>query len=214
LEKQIEAVTEEIEKTEKELEEIKKTREQETEDFKKNVKLDTDAIAVLEQAITALSQFYNDNKIPTELIQQPTSKADSRSQESRGIISILGFIKEDLENEIKVAREEEAASQAAYESQRADLTKSLRAQEKKKLTLEGELAEVEAAIAEAEKNKELKEKEKEANGGEADALKEDCDWVDKHFDKRREQRKTEIDGLISAKSILAGATPPDFLQAP
>lgn len=214
LEKQIEAVTEEIEATEKELEEIKKTREQETEDFKKNVKLDTDAIAVLEQAITALSQFYNDNKIPTELIQQPTSGADSRSQESRGIISILGFIKEDLENEIKVAREEEAASQAAYESQRADLTKSLRAQEKKKLTLEGELAEVEASIAEAEKNKELKEKEKEANGGEADALKEDCDWVDKHFDKRREQRKTEIDGLISAKSILAGATPPDFLQAP
>jgi hypothetical protein len=205
VEKAIAAITEEIEATEKQIKELKEDREVEVEDFKKNLKADADAIAILGQAITALSKFYSDNKIPLELVQQPTSKGDSRSQESKGILGILGMIKEDLEKEIKVAREEEAEAQVEYERQRTDLIKTLRAQEKTKNTLEAELAELEAKISEAEKAIEIKEKEKEANEGEADALKEACNWVEEHFDSRREQRKKEIDGLQSAKSILAGA---------
>lgn len=205
--KAIDTVTAEISATEKQLEEIKEARAAEVEDFKKNLKADADAIGVLEQAITALSKFYNDNKIPTELIQQPTSKAGSRSQESKGIISILGFIKEDLQNEMKVAREEEATAQAEYESARENLIKSLRTQEKTKATLEGELADIEADISEAEGEVSRLEDEKTATEGEGDALKEDCAWVEEFFESRREKRKKEIDGLQQAKAILAGAVP-------
>lgn len=218
LEKKIDVVTKEIEDTKKSLDELKEDRNTETEDFKKNLKADQDAIAILGQAITAITKFYNNNKLPLDLIQQPeqapASGAGSRSSQSKGIIAILGFIKEDLEKEIKVAREEEAAAQAEYERQRSDLTKTLRAQEKTKTTLEGDLADLVADIAEAEDNKDLKKKEKKAIEGEIDALKESCDWVADKFDTRREQRKTEIDGLIEAKSILAGAVPPEFLQNP
>merc|ERR1719379_583073 len=41
--------------------------------------------------------------------------------ESTGIIAILSMLKEDLEKEIKVAREEEAASQAEYDKQRGEM---------------------------------------------------------------------------------------------
>merc|ERR1719329_1231446 len=117
------------------------------------------------------------------------------------------MIKEDLQKEMKVAREEEADAQAEYERQRSDLTKTLRAQESTKITLEGELADIEADISQAETNLNIKEEEKSANEGEADALKESCSWVEEKFDSRREQRKTEIEGLQNAKAILSGAVP-------
>jgi len=37
------------------------------------------------------------------------------------------------------------------------------------------------------------------------ALAADCSWVETDFDSRAESRETEIDGLLEAKNILAGA---------
>jgi len=37
------------------------------------------------------------------------------------------------------------------------------------------------------------------------ALKKDCDWIKKDFDKRKSQRKLEIEGLNEAAQFLAGA---------
>jgi len=210
LQKEIDTVTEEIEDSKKQLDELREDRNTETEDFKANVKADEDAIALIGQALTALSKFYNDNKIPLELIQEPRgtdpnlSKGGSRSSESRGILSILELIAEDLEHEIKVAREEEAEAQEEYERQRSDLTKTLRAQETKKNTLDGEMADLEVDISQAEEALGIKEDEKKDNEDEVEALKENCDWIESKFDERRDQRKREIEGLINAKSILAG----------
>lgn len=207
--KEIEAIKKEIEDTEKALEELKKERDEEWEDFKANVKADEDAIAVIGDAITAISKFYSDNKIPMEFVQQPSgppaSGAGSRSQESKGIIGIMEYIREDLQKEIKVAREEEAKADADYQRQRADLTNTLNAQEKVKTTLEGELADIESKISKAEGTMKIMKKEKKALKEEKEALDEKCEWVDKHFEDRRSQRQTEIEGLQNAKSILAGA---------
>lgn len=43
-----------------------------------------------------------------------------------------------------------------------------------------------------------------ANGDEAKALSNDCDWVKTHFESRRDKRKAELDGLVDAKNFLAG----------
>ena len=32
----------------------------------------------------------------------------------------------------------------------------------------------------------------------------DCKWVKTHFESRRDKRKTEMQGLVDAKSFLAG----------
>merc|ERR550537_515030 len=115
-------------------------RNKENADFKANLKDDVDAVALLESAIAAITKFYTDNKIPLELVQRepeytvdedkaPEAFGDGgyggRKSETTGIIGILGMLKEDLEKEIKVAREEEAAAQAKYEAQRQDAQDAL-----------------------------------------------------------------------------------------
>jgi len=43
-----------------------------------------------------------------------------------------------------------------------------------------------------------------------DSLKPRCEWIKGAFDTRKSKRADEIDGLLQAKSSLAGAT--GFLQ--
>merc|ERR1719420_1236495 len=117
-----------------EMEEMLAARNEENAEFKKALKDDTDAVALLEKAIQSITAFYTNNKIPLEFVQKAPEysvdedKAPDASfggpakSESTGIIAILGMLKEDTEKEIKVAREEEAEAQAEYEAQRADLT--------------------------------------------------------------------------------------------
>jgi len=119
------------------------------------------------------------------------------------------MLKEDLEKEIKTARAEEAEDQADYEAQRATLTETLNAQNKAKTALEDEMADVMDKIADAEGLKSNKEQLKGDTEGELDAMKPSCDWVLDTFDSRREKRKTEIQGLMDAKAILAGAPAPE-----
>merc|ERR1719310_2162868 len=116
-----------IDQAKAEMEEMLAARNKENADFKKALKDDTDAVALLEQAIAAISKFYTDNKIPLELTQEdPKYSVDEdkapeanfggpAKSESKGIIAILSMIKEDTEKEIKTSREEEAEAQAEYE---------------------------------------------------------------------------------------------------
>merc|ERR1740138_1978610 len=110
-----------------------------------------------------MTVFYTNNKIPLELVQEdPKYTVDEdkapeasfgggkRKSESKGIISILGMLKEDLEKDIKVAREEEAAAQAEYESQRADAQEALDAKVETETALKAEEADLEGKIADTE----------------------------------------------------------------
>merc|ERR1719389_1207535 len=133
--KEQEGKQDEIDMTNKTMAEMLAARNKESEDFKKTLKDDVDAVALLEQAIASITKFYTDNKIPLELIQKepeytvdedkaPDAFGDGgyggRKSESTGIIAILSMLKEDLEKEIKTARKDEAEAQKEYESQRAD----------------------------------------------------------------------------------------------
>lgn len=43
-------------------------------------------------------------------------------------------------------------------------------------------------------------------------IKPDCDFMLNSYEKRRAARGEEIDGLITAKGMLAGAAPPSMVQ--
>merc|ERR1719428_2537934 len=135
--------------------EILAERNTESEEFKKALKDDTDAVALIEQAIASITKFYTDNKIPLELMKKepeytvdedkaPEAFGDGgyggRKSESTGIIAILSMLKEDLEKEINVAREEEAAAQAEYEKLNGEAQESVDALTKKEIALKGEEA--------------------------------------------------------------------------
>merc|ERR1719387_3220007 len=154
-------------------------RNKENEEFKQALKDDTDAVALIGQAIEALTAFYNNNKIPLAFAQEdpkytvdedkaPDASFSSpgRKSETGGIIAILSMIKEDTEMEIKTARQEEAESQAEYEKQRAALTETMNAQIRAKIALEDEMADIMDKIADNEAEKENKEELKDDKDGE------------------------------------------------
>merc|ERR1711988_1434798 len=129
--------------TEDAMAEALSTRNSENEDFKAALKDDADAVALLASAIDAMTSFYKNNKLPLGLLakkgeEDPEYAVDpdkapetfsepygGRSSEGGGIVSILGYIKEDLENEIGTSKKAEAAAQKEFEEQRAAATQVL-----------------------------------------------------------------------------------------
>jgi len=205
-------------------------RNEENANFKKALKDDFQAVELLGQAIGAITAFYTNNKIPLELAQQaakeepapytidedkaPDAKFSSggRKSETRGIIGILGMLKEDLEKEIKTARAEEAAAQAEYEKLKAEAQDGLDKMVATETALKSEEADLDGKIADTDGEIANHKDQKTATQGEKKALAPNCKWVKENFDARREKRKAELAGLQEAKSMLAGARPPELLQ--
>jgi hypothetical protein len=221
------ATQDEIAMAKEQMAEMLAARNKENADFKTALKDDTDAVATLELAIAAITKFYTDNKIPLELVQRepeytvdedkaPEAFGDGgyggRKSETTGIIAILSMLKEDLEKEIAVAREDEAAAEAEYDKLRGEAQESVDALTKKETALKSEEADLDGKIAdsdgEIEGHKEIQENTKKQQ----DALKPSCEWVKNTFESRRDKRKAEIAGLEEAKAVLAGARPAFLLQ--
>jgi phage shock protein A len=227
LQTEVETLEASIEETKTEMKELLDNRNEEEDQFKKALKDDVDAVDLLDKAITSLSAFYKKNKIPLELVQKkgPEYSVDqdkapeasfsgsgSRKSESGGLIAILSMLKEDVEKEIKTARAEDAEAEADYEKDKADMQATLDATTASKVQTEAELADLQTKIASYDEYKQQKGNELDAQKELEKTLFEDCDWVKQHFDSRAEKRKTEIDGLMDAKNILAGAEPDDNLD--
>merc|ERR1719183_2484660 len=199
------------------------TRNSENEDFKAALKDDMDAVALLASAVDAMTSFYKNNKLPLGLLakkgkEDPEYAVDpdkapetfsepygGRSSEGGGIVSILGYIKEDLENEIGTSKKAEAAAQKEFEEQRAAATTVLNDLKAKKVSLEGMEADTDEKIADATEDKESTLTMKENKQKYRESLKPKCDWMKGAFDTRRSKRREEMDGLLQAKAALAGA---------
>jgi len=218
----IDTLKDKIRETEAEMQQLLDLRNDDVAEFHKAVKDDTDAIALLEQAIAALTRFYAKNDIALGLIskkQAPEYTIDKdkapetswsggdytgRKEETGGIVAIVEMIKEDLQKEINAAKKDDAASQAQYEKERGALQETLDAQVALKLAKEKELSEVESKIADTEAHKDAKAADLSAERDLEASLLSDCTWVKTHFESRRDKRKAEMDGLVEAKSYLAG----------
>merc|ERR1719261_535959 len=218
--------------THEDLAEMEATRTEENGQFKQAKSDDEAAIELLGQAIEHLSAYYKNNKIemgPIQgsvkgLLQEPEfdvspdqapdatfSGKGSRKNESKGIISILTMIKEDLEEEIANGIKAEEMSQQEYAKAKAAALKLIATLEEKKTNLEEAKAETDVKIGDAETLQEETEKLLKAKEEELKEMKPNCDWIMKAFETRREKRKAEMEGLLQAKSYLSGAAPPAML---
>merc|ERR1719191_1653498 len=209
--------------TEDAMAEALSNRNSENEDFKAALKDDIDAVALIASAIDAMTAFYKNNKLPLGLLAKKSHKDDpeysvdpdkapetfsapygGRSSEGGGITSIMGYIKEDLENEIKTSKADEASSQKQFEEQRAAALKSLEALNAKKVTLENLEADLDEKIAEAETEKAGKSDIRASKKKYREDLKPKCDWMKEAFETRRDKRQEEMNGMMMAKASLAG----------
>merc|ERR1719316_1782306 len=98
-------------------------------------------------------------------------------------------------------------TQAKFEEQLGQANKLLDDLRAKKTNLEQSISDTNTEIDEAEVLKEdlqgLLQDEKDYLA----SIKPDCDWVLNSFAERRAKRATEMEGLLEAKGMLAGASP-------
>merc|ERR1719401_2075837 len=206
-----------IDNTKKSMSDMLNERNKEHAEFQHALKMDADAIELIEMAVVKISKYYKENNIPLGLMQAPEyatdpdkapettfSSDDAHEGQSRGIVSILSMIKEDLQKEMKEGRADEAQAQSDYEKQSGALQDTLDAQKETAVSLEEQLASLQEAVSSTEKHQAKKKADKNAEEEMKTALGQDCKWVETHFESRRTKRKSEMDGLVEAKNFLAG----------
>jgi len=224
---ELDAVKEEIKESKANLAKLLELRNEDHNAFTRALKMDMEAITLIEAAVVRLSKYYKENNIPLSLEQAPEyaqdpdkapettfSGGDAHQGESGGIVAILSMIKEDLQKEMKEGRADEAKAQAEYEEQSGALQDSLDAQKETKVTLEKDISGLNDNIAAAEAYKGEKGDDLKSEEDMKKSLKTDCNWVQEHFDKRRDARKKEMAGLVEAKNFLAGVAAGDAVLPP
>jgi len=230
IENEIKALEFQIEETKDEMSKQLDLRNNEVALFRQALKDDADGVQILTETIAALSKFYKKNKIPLEFRQKGKgepeytndpdkapetiwegSKYGGRKDETTGIIAILGMLREDLENEMKIGRQEDDENQAEYEKGKAAAQEMLDAQTAKKTAKEGELADLNAKKMDTETYQTQKKGDLGAEKDLESSLMKDCSWVKTHFKTRAEKRQAELDGLQEAKGYLAGVETGDEL---
>jgi hypothetical protein len=208
-----------------ELREMTEMRKEEQDNFKQALKDDGAAVQIINKAITALGVFYKKNKA---LLQQPQDAREytvdkdkapettfgpsygGKKTETKGITEILSMLVEDLEKEMETARMEDKASQEQFEKDREAARKVLRSQKETLVNTESGLAEMKEKTADKQEYLAQTEADIGTQKELTNTLKQDCAWVDTHFDARRKKRKAEMDGLNEAKAILAGVEKGDY----
>merc|ERR1719238_220214 len=224
-----------IAQTRKEIAEMEDQRKAENQAFLEAKSDDEGAIALLEAAKEALAAYYAKHKIPLGAVQGSVKGVDSaqepefsvsqdeapdatfqhkgsRKGETKGIVSIITMIIEDLQAEIKTGIEDEAATQAEFE-------KSLAAAKKLVMELETKVEELNETIATRKEEWTQEHALMKDNNHSLDEEKKykkeitaDCDWIINAFEERRTKRKAEMEALVQAKEFLAGAQTPSMLQ--
>eukprot|EP00746_Dinoflagellata_sp_MGD_P160568 gnl/MRDRNA2_/MRDRNA2_87397_c0_seq1.p1 gnl/MRDRNA2_/MRDRNA2_87397_c0~~gnl/MRDRNA2_/MRDRNA2_87397_c0_seq1.p1 ORF type:complete len:772 (-),score=275.30 gnl/MRDRNA2_/MRDRNA2_87397_c0_seq1:227-2425(-) len=228
----IQATAQEIKDTETQIKEMEDERISEHEAFLEAKSDDEAAVELLGKAIEAMSKFYKKEGVDmgpiqgsSKLLQEPEFEIDQfqapdakfsdkgkRKNQSKGIISILTMLKEDLEDEIKNGVKDEVAAQAEFEKSVADAKALIKDLTEKKIDLEN-------ARAETDEQKGLEHDTMEENKGTLTdkqdyrkSITEGCDWILGAFEERVQKRKAEMEGLVKAKEYLAGAAPPAMLE--
>jgi hypothetical protein len=221
LAKQIQHTTENMQKLKQEMEEYLNTRNAQNEAFKTALKADSEAVMLLAKTIEALSKYASNNlslaqkkaahkKQPEYTTSEDTapeatfSSASSGGSETGGIVGIIENIKQDLEEEMAKAKDEEAKALQAYKDTLKESTESMEAMEKKIASMEVESAETTKMVSDKQQTWDDKMKQHDNNDKYLKEIATECDWMDENFEPRKTARDSEIEGLDKARGALAG----------
>merc|ERR1719409_144492 len=224
-----------IQQTNEDIASMEETRIAEHNAFQSAKSDDEQASQLLAAAIEAMSAFYKNNGIDTGAIQEGAnallqtgepvfersedqapdasfSSAGKSGGESKGIISLMTMIKEDLDDEVSNGVKNEKKAQKAFEAQLGAAKKLVEDLTLKKTNLETGIADTNQEITDENVAKEGTEGLLTEEKDYLMSIKPDCDWILKEFQPRRDTRAQEVQGLIDAKGMLLGAANPAMLQ--
>merc|ERR1719181_2274198 len=125
--------------------------------------------------------------------------------ESNGVIALIDLLIADLDKDNQIMEVEEKDAQKEYEQYMADSAEKRALDSKAIGDKEGAKAETETQLQTDEDSKKSKTIELMETAKYIAGLHEECDWLLKYFDARKEARTGEIDALGKAKDVLSGA---------
>merc|ERR1719263_2094640 len=178
------------------------------------------AISLLADAIAAFSSYGANNEV---LLQVKTKKQpvfevsedqapdasfsgkDNHKGAQDAIISMMTQIKENLENEVALAYKSEEKAIVDHEVLTAEVEKQEDQYDKYIIELDGLMADATKEIELLTGAKTKTEEERDATIAYLNKIKPNCEWIKGAFTLRAKARAKEEEGLMEAKSILAGA---------
>jgi septal ring factor EnvC (AmiA/AmiB activator) len=128
-----------------------------------------------------------------------------KNEASKGVLGMIDMIVQDLKTEVQEAEFEEKQAQEDYEKLMADSAEKRAADAKSISAREGAIAEREQDLQEAKDTSMAKMKELQENQEYTADVHKTCDFLVENYEKRKEARAMEMDGLAKAKAILSGA---------
>jgi len=184
--------------------------------FTQAKKDDTESIRLLTDAIKVLGQFAANHASLLQREDPPPVWGDSggggfkgRSSESKGILAILGMIKDDFIKEAMEGSQEEEFNAANYRKLRKEAEADMESLEREKDALNGELAHTMQVLSSTTALQGDTNTTREATEAYLVELKPNCDWVELTYANRVSARASEVTGLQNAKAILSGAELPE-----
>jgi hypothetical protein len=128
-----------------------------------------------------------------------------KSEKSAGVLGLMDMVMGEVKTEITEMKMDEKYAQKEYVELMED-SKESRAQDLKSLTENaGTKAELEGSITEAKENQMLTLEQSQNVISTLAKLHGQCDFIIKNFELRLNARTAEIEGLKTAKAVLAGA---------
>merc|ERR1719221_1000192 len=124
---------------------------------------------------------------------------------SNGVISMIDLLIADLDKDNQIMEVEEKDAQKEYEEFMADSAEKRALDSKAIGDKQGAKAETETQLQTDEETKKSKTIEAMETAKYIAGLHEECDWLLKYYDTRKEARTGEINALGKAKDVLSGA---------
>jgi hypothetical protein len=128
-----------------------------------------------------------------------------KSGESGGVIAMMDLLVKDLDEEMTIAETEEKNSQKEYEETIADAAVKRRQDSKSLTDKEGAKADLETSLEKHAADRKSTAKELMGTTRYIASLHAECDWLMKYYSVRKQARADEVDSLVKAKAVLAGA---------
>jgi septal ring factor EnvC (AmiA/AmiB activator) len=128
-----------------------------------------------------------------------------KSEEHTGVVQMINLLITDLDKEMAEAETTEKDSQADYEQLMADSAEKRATDSKNLADKESDKAETEGDLQAHQDDLKTAKQDHMATLKYIHELHQECDWLLKYFDVRKEMRASEIDALGKAKAVLSGA---------
>mmetsp|Transcript_59398 Transcript_59398/g.173783 ORF Transcript_59398/g.173783 Transcript_59398/m.173783 type:complete len:728 (-) Transcript_59398:75-2258(-) len=216
IEADIEEKNQAIAATQAELDEATTLREAEHAEWQASDRDDQEMATIVQEAKDVLEQFYQDNQLM--LLQQPQAgqapppppstwegSYGGKTQQATGVIATLDIIKTDIEKDIQAASTAENASATKYNTFSDECNNQMQDLRGAISTLNGTKGEKEQDVSQLTADRLNKKDSLGAVMTQISDANRGCEYITVNYPIRLRNRQMEIDGLLKAKAVLAGA---------